>query len=275
MLEIVQEQDIREQDMGENGQGALRNSKGSLNPNSNHSSPNKEKSVDRQVHWFYDGNSDWASWKTPRDSPLRHSSIMEDAPMHLIDQAYREEGKTDESDKSQEIWQEYWDRDCVVERPKGQGRAPRECSWEKLTEDTPLTITGLQLRMLEFKGRVAELENANMDDDQAEAYMRELETEAMLFQIRVKDLKEHGMSVRLLGANLAASLDMNFVSLLSFILTTLSGSEDSQSYSGRNERARGRDGPEMEDTFSGQGKSSKTKFHCFLLSHVERRPLLH
>jgi hypothetical protein len=31
----------------------------------------------------------------------------------------------------------------------------------------------------------------------------------------------------------------------------------------------------MEDTFSGQGKSSKTKFHCFLLSHVERRPLLH
>jgi hypothetical protein len=151
---VVQEQGAVEMRTGANGKGAPRNSKDTKAPNS---SPDKGKAIDKQAHWFYDGIGDWSEVRASRDTPVRLSTVMEDASLSYINQEYID-GEV--GDDGQEIWQECWATDRVVERPKDQS-AMRECTWGPLTEDTPLTISGLQLRMLEFKRRVTELD---MDD---------------------------------------------------------------------------------------------------------------
>jgi hypothetical protein len=198
MSTVVQEQGAAEMCTGANGKGARRNSKDTMAPNS---SPEKGKAIDKQAHWFYDGIGDWSEVRASRDTPVRPSTVVEDASLFYINQEYID-GEV--GDDGQEIWQECWATDRVVERPKDQS-AMRECTWEPLTEQTPLTISNLQLRMLEFKRRVAEIDMDDKDYAQSQAIMKEAKTEAMLFQIRVQDLNHHIASVRFLNANFVVS----------------------------------------------------------------------
>jgi hypothetical protein len=202
MSAIVQEQGAVETPTGAHGKGARRNSKDTMSPNS---LPDKGKAIDKRDHWWYDGSGDWSEVRRSRDDPVQLSSIMEHVKSSYINQEYKE---GEPGDDGQEFWEQCWATDRVAERPKDQS-ALRECTWEKLTEDTtrdkPLNISGLQLRMLEFKRRATELDMDDKDYAQAEAIMKEFQTEAMIFQIRVQDLNLRIASVRLLIANFVVS----------------------------------------------------------------------
>jgi len=198
MFAIVQEQGAVETPTRANGKGARRNSKDPVAPNS---SPHKGKAIDKRAHWFYDGSGDSSEVRRSRDDPVQLSSIMEHVKSSYINQEYNE-GEL--GDDGLEFWQECWATDRVVERPKDQS-AMRECTWEPLTEETPLTISNLQLRMLEFKRRVTEIDMDDKDYAQSQAIMKDAETEAKLYQIRVQDLNLHIASVRLLKANFVVS----------------------------------------------------------------------
>jgi hypothetical protein len=198
MSTVVQVQGAVEMRMGANRKGARRNSKDTMAPNS---SPDKGKAIDKQAHRFYDGIGDWDEVKASGDTPVRLSTVMEDVSLFYINQEYID-GEV--GDDGQKIWQECWATDRVVERPKDQS-VMRECTWEPLTEQTPLTISNLQLRMLEFKRRVTEIDMDDKGYAQSQAIMKEAETEAMLFQKRVQDLNLHIASVRFLKANFVVS----------------------------------------------------------------------
>jgi hypothetical protein len=200
MSAVVQEQSAVETPTGEDGKGSLQNSKDTMTPNS---SPDKGKGIDKQAHPFYDGSWDWSGGKRSRDDPVELSKLM-DLVESSIHPEY-EEGE--QGDDGQEFWEKCWATDRADMRPKDQS-ALRECNWEKFTEDTaldtPLTISGLQLRMLEFKRRATELDLDDKDYAQSQAIMKEFETEAMVFQIRSQELNYHITLVRLLIANFVA-----------------------------------------------------------------------
>jgi hypothetical protein len=163
-----------------------------------------QKAIDKQAHWSYDGTGDWYKMERSRYDPVQLSSIMD-----LVESSIHNEYKEGEQgDDGQEFWQKCWDTDRADMRPKDQSTL-RECNWEKLTEDTPqdtpLTISGLQLRMLEFKRRATELDLDDKDYAQSQAIMKKFETKAIVSQIRAQELNHHIALVSLLIANSVVS----------------------------------------------------------------------